>query len=411
MIDKAAAAQTQQRPLIILSFVLIVVSLGYGVVIPVFPFYIEALGGSGSAMGLLIALAALTELLFSPIWGAMSDRLGRKRVLLIGVLGYGLSMLWMGLAHTLGMLIAARALSGMLTAATMPTAMAYVSDATSDKDRGGGIGALSSAAGLGVILGPGLGGWLGAVSLSLPFFIGAGLAGLGLLLVLIFLPESATSAPLCSQSAPRANDTLPENTRHKAFHRLLNAAAGPAGFALLLLFIASLGLANFEAVFGLYAANKYGYGPGRVGTILVVIGAVTTLGKGLLTGPLTRQFGETSVIKGSMATGAAGYLILLAAFDYLTVLLATGVFILSKTVLRPALLALISKKAEQGQGIAMGLGNTAISLARVIGPLWAGFAFDLNLNVPYITGAVTLFLGFLASLACRYMKTDDIPLG
>ncbi len=386
---------TNRRTLVTLSFALVVVTLGFGLVVPIFPFYIEALGGSGKELGVLVALAAFTELLFAPLWGGLSDRVGRKRVLAVGILGYGLSLLLMGLAQRMWMLIAARALSGILTAATMPTAMAYVSDSTAEDDRGGGIGFLGSASGLGVILGPGLGGWLGSISLSLPFFVGAGLAGVALLLTLLLLPEPgqpairADSFPTNSGRVPR--DSLPQSLRQ--------AFSGPVGFPMILLFVASVGLANFEAVFGLYAAQRFGYGPERIGAILVVVGIVTTLGKGLLTGPLTKRWGDGAVIKGSMAAGAVGYLVLLAAYDYVTVLLATGLFILSKTVLRPALLSLISKSVTGNQGSMLGLGNTAIAMGRVVGPIWAGYAFDLNLSYPYLSGAVVLLSGFVAAVA------------
>jgi DHA1 family multidrug resistance protein-like MFS transporter len=357
-------------------------------VIPIFPFYIEKLGGSGGELGMLVALSALTELLFGPVWGNISDRVGRKRVLMVGVFGYGVSLVLMGLASRLWMLFAARALSGLLTAATMPSAMAYVGDATAEEERGGGIGWLGSAAGLGIILGPGVGGWLGEASLSRPFFVGAGLAWTALLLVGFLLPETLPGVSGADEKRTRAlNPRL-----------LWNALSGPVGFPLFLLFLVSFGLANFEAVFGLYAAERFGFGPERVGTILMVVGLVTTLGKGALTGPLTKRWGEERVIKGSMLAGAIGYLVLLAAFDYTTVLLATGVFILSKTVLRPALLALISRRADVGQGTAMGLGNTFLSLGRIVGPLWAGFIFDVRLTLPYLSGAALLALGFLVSL-------------
>jgi DHA1 family multidrug resistance protein-like MFS transporter len=385
----------------VLSFVLLVVSLGYGIVIPVFPFVIEAFGGSGRDMGVLVALAALTELIFAPIWGGVSDRVGRKRVLLVGVLGYGVSLLLMGLASRMWMLILARALSGVLTAATMPTAMAYISDRTAEADRGGGIGVLSSAAGLGIILGPGIGGWLGGGSLSLPFYVGAALAVVSLVLVWVLLPEASGSDLRQGRQSVGATDTDDQPADVPAgshLRRLRQALGGPAGLPLLILLLASLGLANFEAVFGLYAARKFGYGPQRVGSILVVIGVVTTLGKGLLTGPLTKRWGDWAVAKASMATGAVGYLILLAAYNYPTVLVATGLFILSKTVLRPALFALLSKRGGDLRGTMMGVSNTAVSLARVVGPLWAGFVFDLNLSYPYLSGAAVLLVGFIVSL-------------
>jgi len=377
-----------RKMLILLSFTLVVVTLGYGLMIPIFPFYIEALGGSGSELGMLVALSALTELLFGPLWGQISDRIGRKRVLMVGVFGYGVSLLLMGFASRLWMLFAARALSGLLTAATMPSAMAYIGDSTPEDERGGGIGWLGSAAGLGIILGPGIGGWLGQDSLLRPFFVGAGLAWTALLLVGFFLPETLSATGQARQ----------KRNRGRQLTRLWDALRSPIGFPLFLLFLVSFGLANFEAVFGLYAAEKFGFGPERVGTVLVVVGLVTTLGKGALTGPLTKRWGEVRVIKGSMLAGALGYLVLLAAFDYVTVLLATGVFVLSKTVLRPALLALISRRADVGQGTAMGLGNTFLSFGRIVGPLWAGFIFDVRLTLPYLSGAVILFGGFLLSL-------------
>ena len=389
-----------RRTLAVLSFALVVVMLGYGIVVPIFPFYIEALGGSGADLGLLVGLSALMELICAPVWGGLFDRLGRKRVLSVGIFGYGLSLLLMGLADRMWMLIGARALSGVLTAATMPTAMAYVSDSTDEASRGGGIGILGSASGLGIILGPGVGGWLGVASLSLPFFVGAGLSFVALFLTLVLLPEA---------DRPGAQATRNGTARSLGPVRWLgHVLSGAAAFPLFLLFLVSVGLANFEAVFGLYAAQKFGYGPGRVGTILVVIGAVSTVGKGLLTGPLTKRGGEAATIKASTIAGAVGYLILLAAYDYPTVLLATGLFILSKTVLRPALLSLISKRTVQAQGVMMGLGNTAMSLGRVIGPIWAGFAFDLNLSYPYLSGAAVLVLSFLASMIGLRAKSVEL---
>lgn len=410
-----------RRTLIVLSFTLIVVTLGYGLVIPIFPFYIQELGGSGGEMGMLVALSAFTELLFGPFWGSISDRIGRKRVLMVGVFGYGASLLLMGLASKLWMLFAARALSGLLTAATMPSAMAYIGDTTSAEERGRGIGWLGSAAGLGIILGPGVGGWLGQDVLSLPFFVGASLAWTALLLVGFLLPETVATSTRSDTRGPssaragkmaqperarRAWKPAPQTAREEAqrqvhglqLRSLWDALSSPIGFPLFLLFLVSFGLANFEAVFGLYAADRFGFGPGRVGSTLVVVGLVTTLGKGALTGPLTKRWGEETVIKASMLAGAVGYLVLLAAFDYVTILLATGAFILSKTVLRPALLALISRRADVGQGAAMGLGNTFLSLGRVIGPLWAGFIFDVRLTLPYLSGAAVMALGFALSL-------------
>jgi DHA1 family multidrug resistance protein-like MFS transporter len=402
------------KPVLILSFALIVVTLGFGIVIPIFPFYIEALGAGGSELGLLVATAALLEFVFAPIWGTVSDRVGRKPVLMLGMVGYGLSSLLMGLSTQLWMLFASRALSGVLSSATMASALAYIGDSTPDEARGGGMGKLGAAMALGIILGPGLGGWLAGGSLATPFFIAAGMALLALLLILILLPESLPVEDRQHvMGEGRAVDLA-------TFTTLWRAMFSPIGILLLMVTLFSFALANFEAVFGLYALEKFDYGPERVGTILMVVAVVSTVGKAALAGPTTKRWGEAAVIKASALLGAVGFLVLLAANTYVTILLATGFFILSKTLLRPAAFALISKRNAHtphtphlspppagGQGAVMGLTNSFVSLGRIVGPIWAGVAFDMNYNLPYLSGAVIMFIGFLASLV--WVKQGQKP--
>ena len=378
----------KNRNVVIVSAALLIVSLGFGMVIPIFPFYIDEMGGSGSKLGLLIAVAAFTELVFGPIWGNLSDRIGRKPVLIIGLVGYVLSALFMGLSKTLWMLFAARALSGVLSSATSATTMAYIGDSTDKEDRAGGMGILGAVAGLGVILGPAFGGWLGVISLSTPFFVAAALSAVTVLFVVVLLPESLPP------SERGFSDQKQKAMRLDGFKTALQSVIG---ILLFMAFLASVGLANFESVFGLYALEKFDYGPGQVGTILTVVGLVSTSGK-IFTGSLTQRWGDAIVIKVSLIMGSIAYLVLLAANTYVTILLSTGFFILSKTFLRPAILSLISKRSTIGQGTVMGLSNSAISLGRIIGPIWAGYIFDVNVNFPYLSGAVILFVGFILSL-------------
>jgi DHA1 family multidrug resistance protein-like MFS transporter len=380
---------SNRKNLAILSFTLVVVTLGFGMVIPIFPFYIERLGASGSQYGLLIALYAIMQFLFSPFWGGLSDRLGRKPILLVGIFGGGLTMLMFGLASQLWMLFVARLLSGLLASATMPAAMAYIGDSTSEEERGGGIGKLGAAAGLGLILGPGLGGWLAGESLSTPFFIAAGLSLVSMLLIAAFLPES-----LPSEERQQAGTKI----KMANLKELWQALLGPIGALLLLAFLVSFAATNFQAIFGLYALEKFGFDPQQIGTILMVTALVSALIQGTLTGPLTRRWHESILIKIFLLTNAAGFLVLLAAYDYPTVLLTTGIYTLAHTLLRPVVQSLTSKRAPAGQGAAMGLNNAFISLGQIAGPLWAGFVFDINVNLPYISGAVILLAGFVVSL-------------
>ncbi len=380
---------TNRRNLFILVFALLVVMLGFGMVIPVFPFLIDKLGASGSTLGILVATAALTEFLFGPIWGSLSDRVGRKPILMIGVFGFALAMFLFGIANQVWMLIVFRALSGILSSATISTTMAYIGDSTSEKSRGGGMGILGAVGGAGAVIGPGIGGLLAGGSLSTPFFVSALLALLSLLLVALLLPESLSAK---ARAAPGQKIKLVR------FDELWRALTGPIGLLLLIAFLATFGTSHFESIFGLYMLKKLDYGPEQVGGILTLVGAIALIGRGLLTGYVTEHWGEPTVIKASLIVGAVGFILLLLANSYATVLLTTGIFTCSITFLRPSIHSLTSKRTTAGQGASMGLSNSFVSLGRVAGPIVAGLLFDLNSNFPYLAGALILCAVFFMSL-------------
>ena len=379
-----------RRNVWILAFTLAVIMLGFGMVIPVFPFYIESMGASGSELGLLTAISPFMQLICAPIWGEVSDRKGRRPVLFIGVLGYGISMLFFGLATQLWMLFVARGLGAILSAATLPSTYAYISDSTSEDERGGGMGILGAAVGLGMILGPGLGGWLAADSLSTPFFITAGLSLVTLLLILLFLPESLP--------AEARRQTSLKVSPGAQLRQLWQALLSPIGILLFMAFLVSFGLTNFQAIFGLFALKEFGYDSERVGWILTAAAIVSTVTQGALTGPVTKRWGEAIIIKVTLLASAAGFILLLLANSFMTVLLMTCLFTLPVALLRPAVISLTSKQADTRQGMAMGLNHSFTSLGRIVGPIWAGFSFDVNYRSPYLSGAVILFIGFLISL-------------
>jgi DHA1 family multidrug resistance protein-like MFS transporter len=379
---------SNHRQIIILFFTLVVVMLGFGMVIPIMPFLIESMGASGSVLGLLMATFALMQLIFSPVWGSLSDRIGRKPVLMIGVFGFGVTMVLFGLSTQLWMLFAARALSGILSSATMPTAMAYIGDSTSEEDRGGGMGVVGAAMGLGMVLGPGIGGLLAGENLAVPFFIAGVLSFLAMALIMAFLPES-----------------LPKEGRQKSgqvqfinLGELWQALKSPIGILLFMAFLLSFGLTAFEAIFGLYALTRFDYGPQRVGTILMVVGFVSAAVQMSLTGPLTKRWGEAAVIKVSLLLSVVGFPLMLLANSFLTILLTSGFFMLGVSLLRPAVSSLISRQATVGQGVAMGLNNSFQSMGRIVGPIWAGFIFDLDLRYPYLSGSVVMLVGLIVSL-------------
>jgi DHA1 family multidrug resistance protein-like MFS transporter len=373
----------------LLFFSLVVVMMGFGMVIPLLPFLIDAFNANASALGALMAIYAAAQFIFAPIWGQVSDRIGRKPVLLIGVLGNAISQIMFGLATNFATLFIARALAGILSSATLPTAMAYISDSTSEEERGGGMGIMGAAMGVGMVIGPGLGGWLGKDSLSTPFFIAAGLSVLALILIAITLPESL---------APEARTTGGKIELTAQFRGMRAAIFGPIGFLLLLAFLVSFGMTNFESVFGLFALHRFEYGPREVGLILMFIGVISAIVQGALTGPATKRWGESLVIKATMLLSALAFVLMLSAFNLLALLLTVGFFIFSNSMIRPAVSSLTSKRATIGQGEAMGWNNAFMSLGRVAGPLAAGVLFDVNIQFPYLMGGLVLLVGGMMCL-------------
>ncbi len=390
---------SNRKNLYILAFTLVVVMLGFGTVIPIMPFYIEQLGAGGTELGLLVASYAVMRLIFGPIWGNLSDRVGRKPVLMIGIFGYGITMILFGLATQLWMLFVFRILSGILSSATSPTTMAYIGDSTSEQDRGQGMGILGAAVGVGTIVGPGLGGLLGGENLVLPFFIAGGMSFIALILTWLLLPESLP---------PEARRVVREKKRLQ-IGAMWQALSSSIGSLLLMAFLASFGLTTFFGIFGLYALDKYSAGPEAVGMIMMVFGLVTALSQGLLTGPLTRRWGEAAVIQGTLVTTAIGFFAISLADTFTSFLLAIGLFTLATALLAPAVSALTSRRTVLEQGLTMGLSNAAQSLGRIAGPLLGGIAYDLSTEYPNYIGAVVMFLGFLISLVWL-RKTEPVSV-
>lgn len=376
----------RNKNIAVLFFTMIVVMMGFGIIIPILPFFVEKFSAGGSVLGMMMAIFSIMQFLFSPMWGELSDRYGRKPVIMIGALGNAVSMVIFGLSDSLWMLFASRALAGMLSSATLPTAMAFISDSTSEEERGAGMGLVGAAMGVGMILGPGIGGWLAGGNLSTPFYVAAGLSLLAAVLTAVILPETLP--------VEKRTNTGQQRIRGPQLGMMWRELFGPMGFLLFLAFLVNFGLANFEGIFGLYAKDRFSYGPERVGTIMVVIGIVSTLIQGALTGVATRKLGEVKVIMLSLLGSAIGFGVMLLANNYATILLTVGFFVFTNAMLRPVIASLASKLAEGGQGVALGMNNAFQSLGRVVGPLWAGFLFDWHMGLPYSSAAVIMLVTF-----------------
>ena len=400
--------KTSRKNLFILSFTLLVVMLGYGMVMPIMPFYIENFGAGGTELGWLMSTYSLMQLIFAPLWGILSDRHGRKPILSIGVLGYAITLLMFGLAQSFVMLFIARSLSGILSSATMPTAMAYIGDNTPPGEKSKGMGQLGAMVGVGVILGPLLGGLLSTDSLSLPFFIGSALAFLALLLVIFLLPESR---PASVRTREGTSSTGPSATPHpRVLDVYLGVLLSPAGILLLLVLIMSFGMTNFQGMIGLYVVDKFAFNTKQVGAIWMVMGFIMIIAQGVLVGPLSKKLGDLALIRIGLLGGAIGFVLVALAVGYTTTLLALGFFILSLALIGPALNSYLSNFAGESQGTVMGLNSAANSLGRVIGPLWGGYLYDINIEYPFFSGAASLLLGLLLSLLGLKKQAVESPV-
>ncbi len=396
--------RSQNTSMMILFGALVTVMLGFGIIIPLLPFYITHFGASGSALGVLMAIYSIMQFIFAPFWGRLSDRVGRKPVLLVGVTGYALAFGMMAFAQNLGTLILARALAGVLSSATLPTAMAYIADITEAKDRSRGVGLMGAAMGLGMIFGPMLGGLLSGVhptlppalqamlqttsdpetgkliNLSLPFLFSGVLALLALPVIQLLLPESRSAAQRS------VGTSQPGGSRAG---QLLGALRSSTGFLFLMAFLLAFALANIEGVLGLYGKDQFHMGPADIGLLMGAMGVLGVLQQGVMIGPLTRRFGEAGVLKGGLLISMLGFIALAVLRFKWGMVGSLLVFNLGSTLLNPSVTSLISQHSRpEEQGTAMGVNNSFQSLGRSVGPLWAGFAYDLYPTLSFWTGAV-----------------------
>lgn len=192
--------------------------------------------------------------------------------------------------------------------------------------------------------------------------------------------------------------TAPVGARGPQLATLWKALFGPLGFLFLLAFLVNFALANFEGIFGLFADKTYHYSPTNVGSVMMVVGIISAAVQMLLTGPATSKLGDAMVIKLSLIASGIGFVFMVLSPNNFLVPITVGFFVFANAMLRPAISSITSKKALEGQGMAMGLNNSFQSLGRVVGPLWAGTLFDVHNTLPYLSGAVIMVAAFGFSL-------------
>lgn len=387
--------------ILLLMLNLLLIFTGIGLVVPVMPAYMTELGIGGSLVGLLVAAFSLTQLLFSPYTGRLSDSIGRRSIIIAGMLVFALSEWMFGVAHSVVLLFVARFLGGIGAALIMPAAMAYVADATADEERAKGMGFVNAAITTGFIIGPGIGGYLAEFGLRVPFYAAA-IAGVAAAAATAFLlPEQM---PQASQPAERSPASGSEHNR--LLQQLRLAHREPFFPALLLVFVLTFGLANYETLFGLFVDHKFGFTPKDIAFIITfgsISGAVV---QATVFGRLLNRFGEQRVI--AVCLLAAGVFVVLSLLvrGFWPIFAVTFVLFLSIDILRPAVGVQMSRMGEERQGYVAGMNAAFTSLGNIAGPIVGGALFDVNVNAPYALAALVLLAGYaMAVFAGKTGKT------
>lgn len=368
---------------------------GIGLIIPIMPEYLATFGVAGQALGFMIAIFSLAQFIFSPFAGELSDKHGRKKIIVVGLIIFGLSQLAFGLSTELWMLYLARFFAGFGSAFIVPPMMAFVADITSLENRGRGMGLLGASMSLGFMIGPGIGGFLSKISLEFPFYFATGAALFAALLSIFILPNPK----------PVTAEKPADRKRENLFQQLKRSTKTPYFIVLIVMFVFSFGLANFQSTIALYVDHKYGYTPLQIAILITVGGFVGVIVQTFVINPLFRRYGEMRVILVNLVIAAFSIFGILFVNQFWSILLVATIFSTATSLLRPAVNTLISKLAGEEQGFAAGMMNAYMSLGNMIGPALAGIIFDINIIFPYILGMLILLICF--AIAAMWAKRNQ----
>jgi MFS transporter, DHA1 family, tetracycline resistance protein len=377
----------------ILFLVVLIDLVGFGLVIPLLPFYAVRFGASAPEVTWLMATYSLCQLVAAPYWGRLSDRRGRRPVLVAAMTASVLAYLWLGFADTLWMLFAARALAGAC-AGNIAAAQAYIADTTTPEKRAHGMGMIGAAFGLGFIFGPALGGFLAGnnpatADLATPAWVAAGLSFTALCGVLFVLRESHPPEQRGHAAPPRRVGLVLGALRRPVLSRLI-----------VIFFLVILAFAAMESIFALWALRRLDWGPEKVGYVFAYLGLLSAITQGGLIRPLNKRFGEERLLLCGLVLLVVGLVVVPFAHDLAVLALAFAALAVGLGLTQPALNSLISRRAGGGeQGAVLGVTQSLGSLARVLGPLAAGYLFaDLGHASPFLGGAVAVAVAFFLAL-------------
>ena len=411
----------KRSPLVVIFTTVFIDLVGFGIVIPVLPFYAEGtrFNATPRTVGLLFASYSIMQLIFSPILGRLSDKHGRRPVLLVSIIGTGIGFLILGFATTLWMLFVGRILDG-ITGGNISTAQAYIADITTKEERAKGMGLLGAAFGLGFIFGPAIGGILSQWGVAVPFLFAAGLCFANATLLYFTLPETVT--------ADHPARTLAAGGR--GLSQLIESLSQPRlGFVLIIYFMFIVAFSIMTTTFSLYTMFRFGYDAKHNGYLFAYVGIIAVIIQGGLIGRLVKRFGELPlVIVGALFFAGSLFAVPFVGPNVgglLGLLIGGGIFSAGNSLATPSLTSLASKSVGRGeQGGVLGVTQSVASLARAVGPALAAllihsaiayrgadgqthFMSDRSLFVTFWTGAGIMFLAFLLATYFTRVHASD----
>lgn len=370
--------------LAVLFSVIVVDLIGFGIVVPILPFWAERFGADGSTLGLLLASHAGMQLVGAPIWGRLSDRIGRRPVMLITIAGTAVSLLLLGFATSLLQLFLARLLSGLF-AANISVATAYLTDVTDAADRTKWMGMIGASFAVGFTLGPPLGGLLTRISDSTPMEFAAGLAAINFLWAWLRLREPEQHA----RREPGGLTNRFEVLRQPEVARLC-----------FVYFLFTFAVTQLETTFALYMAHRFGFDELGVALVMLAMALVmgTIQGGGMKR--LAAHFQERRLVLAGLALLTVAFAALPIPGSVAGLMLPLALAAVGRALAQPPMMSLVSLFSnERSRGMVLGVFQSSASAARVVGPVVAGLLYDANAALPYLTAAGLTAVAFAIALA------------
>jgi len=359
----------------------------FGIIIPILPAYLLSIGQGGTAAGLMIAIFAGAQLVMSPIAGKWTDRYGRRIMIISGLSGLALSMFVFYFSDSIGVLYLSRVIGGVGAALLIPAIFAYVADITTMDQRAKGNSFISASMSLGIVIGPGIGGFLADFGLKMPLLISA-LVGLAAVAFSAFMLEESMDAKI----------EVPNEKPEPMVKEIAQSFNKPYFIPLVITLVMSFGLMAYESILGLFVDNVFGATPKDIAVLVTSTGLISVIIQLFAVDWVVRKFGEAVVLNIFLALAALGFLLSIFVPSYIMFFGVTMIIFLSTSILRPVLTTLISKLAGNEQGFAMGMNNAYMSIGNVLGPLLAGLLFDVHILYPFILGLIVLVITIFVSM-------------